>query len=155
MQSPHWYWNRLSLMSPGEVIWRLRGLAVNRIQEMLPVTSVPGADVRSIQRTVWSLECHAVSGREHRVAAERILRGEVDLFGEWLSADSVQRLTGEASRVQRQPGSAIDYRDQRIAGDARAVWEIHRHSQYVTLAQAWALSGELQVREGVVASLAS
>lgn len=43
---------------------------------------------------------------------------------------------------QRAFGKAINYRDERQVGDIKYLWEINRHLELVTLAQAWRLSGE-------------
>ena len=44
-------------------------------------------------------------------------------------------------------GKALDYRDERIVGDIKYLWEPSRHLELVTLAQAWHLSGEARFAE--------
>ena len=39
-------------------------------------------------------------------------------------------------------GPLLDYRDPALVGDSKYLWEINRHQHLVTLAQAWALTGE-------------
>ena len=46
-------------------------------------------------------------------------------------------------------GKTLDYRDERLVGDVKYVWEINRHLQWVTLAQAWALSGSRRYLDGL------
>ena len=45
-------------------------------------------------------------------------------------------------------GKSINYRDERQVGDVKYLWEINRHLQLVTLAQAWHLSREQRFAQG-------
>jgi hypothetical protein len=53
------------------------------------------------------------------------------------------------------PASTIDYRDRRIAGDAKLVWEPNRHQHLPVLAWAWRVSGERRYAEKIAADLRS
>jgi len=50
---------------------------------------------------------------------------------------------------------SIDYRDYRVTGDAKIVWEPNRHHHLVVLARAYALTRERRYAEGVVEQLTS
>src|SRR5262249_1146386 len=52
-------------------------------------------------------------------------------------------------------GSGIDYRDERLVGDVRYLWELNRHSDLVTLAQAWHLTRDARYADGARRLLAS
>ncbi len=52
-------------------------------------------------------------------------------------------------------GKTLDYRDERMVGDIKYLWETNRHLELVTLAQAWALTGEPRYAEGCRALLES
>ena len=44
-------------------------------------------------------------------------------------------------------GKSINYRDEGLVGDIKYLWEINRHLELVTLAQAWHLTGECKYSE--------
>jgi hypothetical protein len=91
--------------------------------------------------------------------AERILAGHRDIFALHDCA------LGFPPRWNRDPktgievalayGKAIDYRDERAVGDIKYLWELNRHLELVTLAQAWHLTHERRYAEGARALLLS
>jgi hypothetical protein len=78
-------------------------------------------------------------------AADRILDGVFDVF----ALRGVQ--LGFPPRWNLDPrtgieaplvfGKELDYRDRALVGDVKYLWELNRHLELVTLAQAWHLSG--------------
>jgi hypothetical protein len=154
MQSFEWYWNRLSLMSPAEIAWRARHVVEKRIQRFLPESRIPKPRISNISLPSWTAPEVARDDRQRYLAiADRVLAGEVELFGDWVSLARVQDTwnTDPISGIvaPRQPGHSIDYRDEKLVGSARNVWEVNRHFQFVTLAQAWALTRAPVYRDGV------
>ncbi len=87
-----------------------------------------------------------------RAAADRVLAGRWDVFSltdqalgfppDWNSDPQ----TGK--RVPLQFGKRLEYRDTARVGDIRHVWELNRHAELNTLAQAYALTGEMKYAEG-------
>lgn len=87
-----------------------------------------------------------------RAAADRVLAGRWDVFSltdqalgfppDWNS----DPLTGK--RVPLEFGKRLEYRDTARVGDIRHVWELNRHAELNTLAQAYALTGEMKYAEG-------
>src|SRR5215472_5747427 len=82
----------------------------------------------------------------YRRAADRVLDGQFDVFSlrnlqlgfppRW----NVDPRTGiEAPLVF---GKELNYRDPAAVGDVKYLWELNRHLELVTLAQAWHLTGE-------------
>jgi hypothetical protein len=77
-------------------------------------------------------------------AAERILGGRFDIFAlrdvqlEFPPRFNRDPKTGIIAPTVR--GKALDYRDERIVGDIKYLWEQNRHYELVTLAQAFYLS---------------
>ncbi|HEY6824559.1 MAG TPA: alginate lyase family protein [Steroidobacteraceae bacterium] len=84
----------------------------------------------------------------YRAAAEQILSGHFRLFGhrdcqlgfppEW------NRDPESGTRAPLAFGKTLNYRDPRIVGNIKYLWETNRHLELVTLAQAWRLTGELR-----------
>jgi hypothetical protein len=82
----------------------------------------------------------------YRSAAERILAGSFDVFalrdvrlGFPPNFNLDPRTGVEAPLVF---GKDLNYRDRRLVGDVKYLWEPNRHLELVTLAQAWHLTAE-------------
>lgn len=92
-------------------------------------------------------------------AADRVLAGYFDVF----ALRSAQ--LGFPPRWNRDPktgieapldfGKTLDYRDERIVGDIKYLWEPNRHLHLTTLAQAYHLSGDMRYAKGAQAFLES
>jgi hypothetical protein len=92
-------------------------------------------------------------------AAERILAGRWDIFA------LRDYALGFPPRWNRDPktgievalayGKTIDYRDERAVGDVKYLWELNRHLELVTLAQAWHLMRQRRYAEGARTLLSS
>jgi hypothetical protein len=97
--------------------------------------------------------------RWYAAAADRILAGRWEIFSLRDCA------LGFPPRWNRDPktgievalayGKAIDYRDERVVGDVKYLWEPNRHLELVTLGQAWHLTRERRYAEGARTLLAS
>ena len=82
----------------------------------------------------------------YRRAADRVLAGRFDVFAlhdaqlgfppRW----NVDPRTG--SEAPLVFGKQLNYRDSALVGDVKYLWEVNRHLELVTLAQAWHLTGE-------------
>jgi hypothetical protein len=87
-----------------------------------------------------------------REAADRVLAGRWDVFS--LSDQALglppdwnrDPLTGKY--IPLAFGKRLEYRDTARVGDIRHVWELNRHAELNTLAQAYALTGEMKYAEG-------
>ncbi len=56
-------------------------------------------------------------------------------------------------RAPRGYSADIDYRDFRVTGDCKLVWELNRHYHLVVLARAWRCTGERRYAEALVKQL--
>ena len=95
----------------------------------------------------WIALCIATShAARYSVAADRIAAGRLDLFAlEGADVGTPPRWNRDPSTGIEAPlrfGMLLNYRDPRIVGDYKYLWELNRHLQLVTVAQAWAQSGE-------------
>ena len=141
-----WTLSRLRAMSAREVGFRLRrkvqgsaeraGLGLARPSE--PVGVSGPAWVTPLPRGF-----HA---RRYAQAADRILDGRFDVFAlEGASLGFPPRWNVDPKTGIEAPlefGAGLDYRDAARVGDIKYVWEINRHLELVTLAQAWHLTGD-------------
>jgi Heparinase II/III-like protein/Heparinase II/III N-terminus len=62
---------------------------------------------------------------------------------------------GSGIAAPRDFSAGIDYRDHRVAGDAKVVWEPNRHHQLVVLARAYRVTGNDRYAEAMVEQLES
>jgi hypothetical protein len=95
----------------------------------------------------------------YTAVADRILAGRFDVFAltstelglppNW-NRDPLTRVDAPLSF-----GKMINYRDESVVGNIKYLWEINRHAELVTLAQAWHLSGERRYADGCQALLES
>jgi heparinase II/III-like protein len=142
-----WRLNRLRCMTPAEVGHRVLRLARAQAARAGVSGAVPRADLSGAPAP-WIAIPPAIDSAAVLAAAERIAAGRLDVF----ALRDVD--LGDPPRWNRDPktgieaplafGRLLDYRDERLVGDIKYLWEPNRHLQLVTLAQAYALSGEFR-----------
>ncbi|HSD74578.1 MAG TPA: alginate lyase family protein [Steroidobacteraceae bacterium] len=154
MQSLSWYVHRLAHMSGAELAHRLRGTTRAAREWLIPEQDAPAP-------------AETVDGRERRFIhvpteldaapyvrqAERLITGRHAIFHldscdlgnppEW----NRDPLTGRLAPLRH--AHALDHRDARRVGNIKYLWEPNRHLHLVTLAQAYALSGDLRYSHAV------
>ncbi|HET9475101.1 MAG TPA: alginate lyase family protein [Steroidobacteraceae bacterium] len=157
MQQPSWYLRRLRRMSGAEVAYRVvrgvRSMSGHFGARPVPPPDAVGTDLRFLPPYI-SLSPDALIA-----AAERVLAGRYSFFDlddcdlgdppQW----NRDPLTHRVSATRRS--SRIDYRDERVVGDIKYLWEANRHLHLVTLAQAHALTGDARYALGVRAQVDS
>ena len=134
-------------MSPAEVGHRALRAVANQAQRwrLAGSISVPRPDLARAP-IHWVHLAARVDTARYLAAAQRLAAGRFDLF----ALRDVD--LGSPPRWNRDPrsgieapltfGESLDYRDPRSVGDIKYLWELNRHLHLVTLAQAYALSGE-------------
>ncbi|HUF21511.1 MAG TPA: alginate lyase family protein [Burkholderiales bacterium] len=142
-----WYFNRLRCMTPAEVSHRV-GRALSAQAERAGLIGsgyVPPPDLAPSPK-FWLCATPVVDAAPYLAAADRIAAGRLDVFA------MHDAYLGSPPRWNRDPktgveaplrfGKLINYRDPRVVGDIKYLWEPNRHLHLVTLAQAHALSGD-------------
>ena len=134
-------------MTPVEIGHRvLRALAIWAERwQLAGSAAVPLPDLTHPSRR-WVHAPVKVDTARYLAAAGRIAAGRFDLFALQDAA------LGSPPRWNRDPktgveaplsfGKLLDYRNPQRVGDIKYLWELNRHLHIVTLAQAYALSGE-------------
>jgi hypothetical protein len=155
-----WKLNRLRTMGPAEIAhrawralesrWQAAGLGMCR--------QIPAPTMRCVQPWLASWP-QGLDADRWRAAGDRVLAGRWDVFSltdaalgfppDW----NRDPLTGK--QVSLEFGKRLEYRDTARVGDIRHVWELNRHAELNTLAQAYALTGEMKYAEGCKALLVS
>jgi hypothetical protein len=149
----HWLLNRLRLMSPPEMLWRARQSVATRAGRAgLGLALAPPPCDLPCPSQPFIVPPPGLDARPVCAAADALLAGRWNVF-----ALEGTRL-GFPPRWNRDPktgavaplgyGQGIDYRDEAVVGDIKYLWEPNRHLELVTLAQAWALSGEARFAAG-------
>ena len=83
--------------------------------------------------------------QDYIAAADRIVSGRFDFFGEsFMLGDDVRWNVDPKTRTEAPLsfGKTLNYRDTRLVGDIKYLWELNRHLEVVTLAQAYALTSD-------------
>jgi len=170
MQALTWYWRRLQAMSTDEVRLRvvraLRALVPRRPVALARPASpqlgpwpelTPGFRVTDVEAGEWASAPERTPEATWRVplvaAADRIAAHRLTLFGqERHLGDPIDWNTDHESgrRAPLRRSRSIDYRDPRVAGDAKLVWELNRHHHLVVLGRAYRASGDLRYAQAAI-----
>lgn len=159
MQSLSWYLNRLSRMSAREVIHRLRKDIVCRLERAgaLGAHRPPKPALRRI--APWICLDTESDMTELEAEADRILANRQPIFrlaeglGGTFPCWNRDPLTGIVAPMTF--GKSLDYRSESLVGNIKYLWEPNRHLELVTLAQAYARTGENRFLDGVIARISS
>jgi hypothetical protein len=155
-----WKLNRLKTMGASEVCWHVRKAVAAGFERWGFGLAYDGNTDTGIAGSAWvSPLPRDFDATPYVAAADRLLAGRWDV----LSLRDCP--LGFPPRWNRDPktgveaalafGKDIDYRDERIVGDIKYLWEPNRHLELVTLAQAWHLSREARFAEGARCLLSS
>jgi len=148
-----WYWNRLRLMSPAELLYRVQqasGKLMAGARAAPP--PVPAPSTARFGRPWCAQWPTGVGARPHLEAADAVLAGRWNVFA--LRAAPLgfpPRWNTDPQTGTHAPmtlGKRLNYRDERLVGNIKYLWEPSRHLELSTLAQAWHLSGERRYLDG-------
>src|SRR5690349_19961090 len=166
-------------MSAREVAWRARGMVRDRIDRprialgLIPATEYT-ADTAATVLARSVVLCHRALGCWRDLAAgspmavwrDRLLHRAREYADHRFTFFNLERRdlghpidwnrdheTGVAAPMRFAP--AIDYRDRRVTGDAKVVWEPARHQQLIVLARAYRASGDEAFAREAVAQIES
>ena len=148
-----WKINRLKLMGPAEVVWRMHQLARRKAAAMgLGLASYPPVPALDRFGAAFLAAPAGVDAAALCMAADSLLAGRWNVFAlegaplgfppQW------NRDPRTGTTAPMAPGPSIDYRDASLVGDIKYLWEPSRHLELVTLAQAWRCTGERKYRDG-------
>lgn len=147
-----WKLNRLRAMGAAEIAYRVHQ-AVQARWERLGLGLAHPEVPQGTCGQAWVAELpRGFDADVYRAAAERVLAGRFDVFA------LKDAELGFPPQWNRDPktgtvaplvfGKTLNYRDERVVGDIKYLWEPNRHAELVTLAQAWHLTGEARFAEG-------
>jgi hypothetical protein len=139
-------------MGTSELLYRVRQSANAKLEQQGFGLASPGVPVGPGGQAWCDVFASDFDVSAHTLAADRILAGRFDAFAlrevalgfppKW-NQDPKTRISAPL-----RFGKTLNYRDERIVGDIKYLWEPNRHLALVTLAQAWRLSGEARYIDG-------
>lgn len=156
-----WKIRRLRVMGVREIAFR-SGRAMQAAVESLFARHpevVPAPDMAAFGQPWPGLASCDARAETYFAAADRVLAGRFDVF-ELRDLDlgfppDWNREPRTGIRPPMTFGKTIDYRRRSVVGDVRYLWELNRHLELVTLAQAYHLGGGEKYAEGCAAMLRS
>lgn len=172
MQSLQWYYRRLRTMSPAEIAWRVRSLVRDcgdyaRIRSgiMLPGSKLPDtrahdfsagfsvlpgdAHANDIAAALDDSSKDALLYRANAILDDRLSYFDLEEVHHGTPVDWLKDHSSGKKQALR-PIQRIDYRDFDAVGDCKLVWEPNRHHQFVVLAQAFAVGGDVRYVDKLV-----
>ncbi|MGQ0524904.1 MAG: alginate lyase family protein [Betaproteobacteria bacterium] len=142
-----WYFNRLRCMTPAELNHRLFQAARVRAEawQRIRLLDVPAARLTASCQP-WFHMPPAADVTGCVAAADRVVAGRFDLFAlrdiGLGTPPCWNRDPRTGVEAPLRYGKLLNYRDERLVGDIKYLWELNRHAHLVTLAQAYALTRE-------------
>jgi len=114
---------------------------------LLGSETVPSPNLLAIPRP-WVHATARVDPSRYLAAADRIAAGKLDVFAlRNVDLGSPPRWNRDPKTGVEAPlvfGKLLDHRNPQLVGDIKYLWEVNRHLHLVTLAQAYALSGNVR-----------
>ena len=147
-----WKLVRLKAMDGSELVYRFGQAAQATVEKFIFRRTLIGDPVGPCGNA-WSKEFPIdLNVDVYRAAADRILAGRFDVFAMRNAALGFPPNWNQDPKTRTVVplvfGKTLNYRDERIVGDIKYLWEPNRHLELVTLAQSWQLTGELKYLEG-------
>jgi len=155
-----WFVNRFRCMSLLEIGYRFQQIGYGTIQRygLMIVKKTPSPD-DSKQSVRWLATKAAVAPLDYIRSADQLLTGKMRVF----SIEDAE--LGDIPQWNRDPrtgivaplvfGKSLNYRDAKLVGDIKYLWEPNRHLQLVRIAQAYALSRDRRYLVGLAKQLNS
>ena len=148
-----WKLHRLAAMSGWEVGYRVKQRVQASVEQFGSHSTPPPAPSNDPLGAAWVAPLPVTFNVDkYRHAADEILAGRFPVFAMQAAELGFPPQWNRDPKTGRQAplrfGKTLNYRDEAIVGDIKYLWEPSRHSQLVTLAQAWHLCGDERYAAG-------
>lgn len=165
MMSAGWYLRRLSRMGPAEIAARTATAArIRRWRRPLPDPFELGTVltdrrfVTGLPSDLWDRACPEAT-RRLLETAESLLDGDAEYFGVQRYDMAEPDWSFDPKTGNRAPTDSyafdVPYRDERVVGDIKQLWEPSRHQHLTVLAAAYARTGDDRYAQRVADHLKS
>jgi hypothetical protein len=177
MQKLNWYYKRLRAMSPDEIAWRIRSsirdrgdrfFVGRRQRQRKPLEFLNGSpDGKKEGFRVCNIPVRYKTDNEaEKQKYDSLIARAKKIAGHRFSFFDLQdKYLGDPIIWNRDHklwkdtpmifSPSLDYRDIKVAGDCKYVWEPNRHHQLVVLGRAFRLSDDIRFAEAVAEQLDS
>lgn len=178
MQSVQWYIKRLSTMSPSEIAWRIQSIVRDRLDKYrfgmgwypsatesargVAIDGGSGFNACDIapEAETWTVRKDLEDSRNSLfVRADKIAAHRLSFFDleDKFIGNPIDWNRDHAHSKKAPLGYAqeIDYRDFRVTGDCKLVWEPNRHHHLVVLGRAYRAGGNVRYASEAVGQLQS
>ena len=144
-----WYLNRLRCMTPAEISYRVVDKLRTWVEPWLDhERDRYEAPTLGVDGEPWIHLDAQADAAPYLAAAERVLSDKHDVLAlrdvELGTPPHWNRDPKTGIEAPLVPGMRLNYRDRRLVGDVRYLWEPNRHMHLVTLAQAYRFNGDLR-----------
>jgi len=153
MQNLSWYVNRLGRMSAAEIAYRATQAARTTTQRLTHIARVPMAAQAAAKDSTFIHSAVELEPAPYVARAQSIIAGKLSLFTlkgcqlghppQW-NRDALSHTVAPLAHA-----ASLDYRDERLVGNIKYLWEPNRHLHVPALAQAYALTRELSYATAV------
>lgn len=148
-----WKLNRLGTMDAREVAYRCVEMSRAVIQKAGFGRARPSGPSAATGRPWLPSLPTEFETLDYRNAADAVLRGVFRIFDTELPGIGFPpRWDCDPKTGVRAPlvyGKLLDYRDESLVGNIKYLWELNRHLELVTVAQAWHLTGDEKYVHGL------
>ena len=143
-----WTIRRLSSMDGREISYRI-GKAIQARLERIGFGLARPTEPANRPSPAWVEHIgHDFDRSFYCTAADRIMQGRFDVFAlEDTELGFPPNWNKDPKTGTQAPlafGKLLDYRNERLVGDIKYLWEPNRHLELVTLAQAWHLTSDIR-----------
>ncbi|MEE9328379.1 MAG: alginate lyase family protein [Cocleimonas sp.] len=159
MKNLHWLWNRLQCMSLAEISYRFYQKGSSKCQQYGFFTANNPAEPAIIDvDKKWLSIPPNTNIKLYTEKADQIISGNISVFSLGYRFNETPDWNYDVAADKKTPrsfGKGIDYRNSDLVGDIKYVWEPNRHLHFVTLGQAFALTGDKKYSETLDKHLSS
>ncbi|MBW2011869.1 MAG: heparinase, partial [Deltaproteobacteria bacterium] len=134
-------------MSGSEIVYRIRTFARTQIERWgyLTANKVESPNLSRTSKS-WLNEFPIVEISHYSKAADALLEGQLNIFSlQNTNIGSILQWNHDPLTGKKAPlsfGKTLNCSDPQLVGDIKYLWELNRHLQFVTMAQAYRLSGD-------------
>lgn len=172
MQSLSWYVKRIQTMSIQEITWRVTSLSAALLEHFrvkMNIVAAPRFQADYQEQSPFSPPFRVFVGDIKKfdgqwrpallIKADKILQHKISYF-DLHDVDLETPINWHKDHATGQQTSlesimSVNYRDIKINGDCKLVWEPNRHHQFVVLARAYQVTGDLKYAQGVITQITS
>ncbi len=140
----HWLYNRLKLMPLGEILYRIRNQIMYQVEAIMlnmgwqPEPKSP-VNCANHAQLIDQEKLNEINPEKSLILSERLATGRIHFFNypdldvNWPINWHRDPLMGVTSNAKAY-GKTLDYRNEKLVGDSKVIWELGRHQFLIPIA---------------------